>query len=459
MRRRFRAAARRTFHSLRVRNYRLYFVGQIVSLSGTWMQSVAQAWLVLKLTGSGVALGIVTALQFLPILLAGPWGGVVADRVDKRRLVAVTQNVAGLLALALGVLTVTGVVSLWQVYLIAFLLGCVNLVDMPARQSFVMEMVGREDLPNAVSLNSVVVNAARIVGPAVAGLLIATVGIGICFLLNAASYIAVIMAFVAMRPAELFRGIPVPRKKGQLREGLRYVWSHEELRVPLLLMAVVGTLAYNFSVVFPLLVRETFHSGAGTYGVLYSVMGAGAVVGGLLVASRSSATRPLLAVATFAFGATLLVAAVMPQLWAEVVVMLPVGAASTAFIATSNALLQLGSSAEMRGRVMALFSVVFLGSTPIGGPLIGWIAEAGGPRAALGVGAIATLAVGAAALVGVRRLRRSRRAEEVARSQAVAAAAALAAEEPAPLLTGPAARSSGRSGSRSGGRSRPAARR
>src|SRR5439155_3510408 len=212
---RLRTATDRTFRSLRIRNYRLYFIGQTISMSGTWMQSVAQAWLVLKLAGGGVALGVVTALQFLPMLLAGPWGGVIADRVDKRKLVTVTQSASGVLALALGILTITGLVQLWMVYLLAFLLGVVSLADMPARQAFVMEMVGPEDVANAVSLNSVLTNAARIVGPAAAGLLIATIGIGPCFLANAASSIAVVVAFVAMDPRELRRGRPVERKRGQ----------------------------------------------------------------------------------------------------------------------------------------------------------------------------------------------------------------------------------------------------
>lgn len=401
--RRIRGAAGRTFRSLRVRNYRFYFVGQIISMSGTWMQSVGQAWLVLKLGGGGLALGLVTALQFTPILVAGPWGGVIADRVDKRRLIAFTQGTAGVLALVLGVLTVTGAVQLWMVYVMAVLLGAVNLVDMPSRQSFVMEMVGREDVANAVSLNSVVVNAARIVGPALAGVLIATVGIGICFLLNSASYIAVVVAFVKMRPEELQRGEPVPRKRGQLREGFRYVWSKSELRTPLLLMAVVGTLAYNFSVVFPLLVRDSFGGGAGAYGALYSVMGAGAVTGGLYIAMRARATRALLAVSMLALGATLLAAAFAPSFVLEMVAMLPIGAASTAFIATSNSLLQLESSGQMRGRVMALFSMVFLGSTPIGGPFIGWVSERFGPREALGLGAVATILASMAAIWSVRR--------------------------------------------------------
>jgi MFS family permease len=403
---RFRAGATRTFSSLRIRNYRLYFLGQIVSLSGTWMQSVGQVWLVLKLTGSGVDLGVVVALQFLPVLLGGSWGGVIADRVDKRKLLIVTQTVSGLLALALGVLTVTNVVALWMVYGLALGLGCVTLVDMPARQSFVMEMVGRKDLANAVSLNSVVVNAARVVGPALAGLLIATVGIGICFLVNAVSYVAVVVALVRMRAAELDRGAPIPRKKGQLREGFRYVWSKPDLRVPLLLMAVVGTIAYNFSVTFPLIVHRVFHGGAGVYGVLFAVMGTGAVAGGLVVAAKARATRELLAAATVGFGLAMFAAAYMPSLPLEIAVMLPVGAMSTTFIATSNSLLQLSASREMRGRVMALFAITFLGSTPIGGPFIGWFAQEFGPRSALALGAGSTLAAG---LLAANTLRRARR--------------------------------------------------
>ena len=402
---RVRTALNRAFRSLRVRNYRLYFIGQTISMSGTWMQSVAQAWLVLKLSGGGVALGIVTALQFLPMLLAGPWGGVIADRVDKRRLVTITQSLSGLLALALGILTVTGVVQLWMVYLLAFLLGLVSLADMPARQAFVIEMVGADDVANAVSLNSVLTNAARIVGPATAGILIATIGIGPCFLANAASYVAVVAAFVAMDPGELRRAKPVQRKSGQLREGLRYVWSRPDLRAPILLMAVVGTLAYNFAVVLPLMVKVVFHGGAGELGVLYSVMGAGAVAGGLVIAARSRATHTMLAWSALALGVALVATALAPGLGTELGVMVLVGVASTAFIATANTLLQLGSSEEMRGRVMALFMMVFLGTTPIGGPLVGWLAERFGPREALLVGAVATVVAGTAALIRLRHVR------------------------------------------------------
>jgi MFS family permease len=400
------SAVDRTFRSLRSRNYRLYFFGQIISLTGTWMQSVGQAWLVLELTGSGVALGIVTALQFLPILLAGAWGGVVADRVDKRKVIIATQTAAAVLALALGLLTVTGAVRLWMVYALAFGLGLVNLVDMPTRQSFVFEMVGKEDVTNAVSLNSVVVNASRVVGPAVAGLLIATVGIGICFLVNGASYVAVIAGLHLMDPARLQDQPRAPRARGQLREGLRYVWRTSELRTPILLMAAVGTIAYNFSVLFPLLVRSTFGRGAGAYGTLFSLMGVGAVLGGLVVAARSRATASLLVGSTIALGALLWLSALAPSFWLEMIAVVPVGAASTAFIATSNAMLQLHSAPQMRGRVMALFTVVFLGTTPIGAPIVGWIAQGFGPRAGLASGATTTLLAGFVALVVLARRRK-----------------------------------------------------
>ena len=401
-----RALAGRTFRSLRVRNYRLYFLGQVVSLTGTWMQSVAQSWLVLRLTGSGVALGITTALQFGPMLVGGPWGGVLADRSNKRKVLIATQSAAALIALTLGLLVVTGAVRLWMVYLLAFLLGSVTLVDMPTRQSFVMEMVGRDEVANAVSLNSVQVNAARILGPAAAGLLIAALGTGVCFLINAGSYAAVIAGLLLMDPDRLHRGARVARGRGQLRAGLKYVWTTPGLRTPLLMMLVVGTLAYNFSVVMPLLARFTFGRGAGTFGVLYALMGSGAVLGGLTVATRGRTSQRLLSIAALAFGLALWLAAVAPNLIWEMALMVPTGAASAAFIASSNSLLQLASTPEMRGRVMALFAVVFVGSTPIGGPLVGWIAERFGARVSLMVAASATIAVGVAGWTALRRAAR-----------------------------------------------------
>jgi len=393
-----RKAANQTFRSLRTRNYRLYFTGQAVSWVGTWMQSVAQVWLILTLTHSGVAIGITLALQFGPILVLGPWGGVMADRLDKRKLLMATQTAAGSLALVLGVLTVTDVVEPWMVYALAGLFGIVTALDNPARQSFIIEMVGRQDVPNAVSLNSVLMNAARVIGPGLAGLLIATVGTGPCFLINAASFVAVIVALWRMRPAELIRSEPTPRAKGQLREGLAYVAQTPALRRPLLLMAVVGTFGFNFATLLPLLATESLHQGAGGYGVLFSAMGIGAVAGGLVIAWRGTTGDRIVAAGAAAFGAGVLLLSAMPAYGWALLAMVPLGVANTVFISTSNALLQEHATPAMRGRVMALFGMVFLGTTPIGAPLAGWAAEAFGPRLALALsGAIVVLAAGVTA--------------------------------------------------------------
>ena len=395
---------RDTFHSLRFRNYRLYFFGQVVSISGTWMQGLAQSWLVLQLTGSGALLGLTTGLQFLPMLLAGPFAGVLADRVDKRKLLIVTQSIAGALAIGLGVLTASGAIQLWMVLVFAFLFGCVVAVDNPARQSFLLEMVGPEDLPNAVTLNSVVVNAARAVGPAIGGLLIAGVGIASCFFFNGVSYLAVIGALIAMRPADLHLAKRAGRGPKQLREGLAYVWGNAELRIPLLVMAAIGTLTYNFHITLPLLAKFTFGGGPLAYGILSGVMGVGAVAGGLASARRVDASVASLLTSAWVFGALMLLVAVAPTLPLAMAALLLVGAASIRFMATANAALQLGSRPEMRGRVMALWGVAFLGSTPIGSPIVGWIGESFGARTALVVGAVAAIV---ASLVGRRALNRS----------------------------------------------------
>ncbi len=384
-------ATRRTFRSLRVRNYRLYFVAQLISNSGTWMDRVAQAWLVLHLTGSGFDLGIVTGLQFLPILLVGPWGGLMADRMDKRRLLYATQAGGGLIALALGILVETHAIQLWQVFLLAFCLGVMNLFDNPARQTFVFEMVGKEDLPNAVSLNSVVMNASRVVGPAIGGVVITLVGLGVCFLANAASFGAVLVGLALMRSSELHKIDPVVRAKGQLRDGFRYVWRTPSLRNTLIAMAVIGIFAYNFQVTLALLATVTFHGGAGSYAVLTSCMGIGAIMGGLTVAHRGRPTPRLLQGVALTFGALLAMVALSPSLAVAAVVIVFMGAASIAFIATANAELQLEAEPAMRGRVMALYAMAFLGSTPIGSPLIGAISEWTNPRVSIAVGAAATL--------------------------------------------------------------------
>jgi len=386
-----RAAAHQTFSSLRIRNYRLYFTAQLISVSGTWMQTVAQSWLVLRLTGSGVDLGIVVGLQFLPMLLFGPVGGLVADRINKRRLLYLTQAGGGVLALVLGILVVTHEVQLWQVYVLAAMLGMVNVFDNPARQTFIMEMVGREDLPNAVSLNTVVMNASRVVGPAIGGVIITLVGLGVCFFVNAASYIAVIVGLSMMRSAELHPTGTVRRAKGQIRDGFRYVWRTPSLRNTLLAVAVIGIFAYNFTVTLALLAKDTFHGGAGTYSVLTACMGAGAVVGGLLAAHRARPTPRLLEVLALVFGGLLGAVALAPTLATAAVLIVFMGAASIGFIATANASLQLGADPAMRGRVMALYAMAFLGTTPIGAPLVGAIAQWTSPRISLLVGAVATI--------------------------------------------------------------------
>jgi len=386
-----RGAIHQTFSSLRIRNFRLYFTAQLISVSGTWMQSVAQAWLVLHLTDSGVDLGIVVGLQFLPMLILGPFGGLVADRVNKRSLLFITQTAGGVLALVLGILVVSHTVVLWQVYLLAGLLGVVNLFDNPARQTFMMELVGRDDLPNAVSLNTVVMNASRVVGPAIGGVIITLFGLGVCFFVNAASYVAVIVGLAMMRVADLHRTEPVERAKGQVRDGFRYVWRTPALRNVLLAVALIGVFAYNFTVTLALLAKGTFHGGAGTYAVLTSCMGAGAIVGGLFAAHRSRPTPRLLQVLALTFGGLLAAVALAPTLVAADVLIVAMGAASVGFIATANATLQLTSDPAMRGRVMALYAMAFLGTTPIGAPLVGAIAQATSPRVALMVGAVATV--------------------------------------------------------------------
>jgi predicted MFS family arabinose efflux permease len=358
------------------------------------MQTVAETWLVLRLTGSGVALGISAALQFAPVLLAGAWGGLLADRIDKRRLLTITQTLMMLPAVALWGLTAFGHVQLWQVFALILVRGSVNAVDNPARQSFVMEMVGRDRVVNAVSVNSVLVQTARIVGPALAALVIATVGVATCFLVNAMSFAAMLTALRRMDPAQLEPAPVSPRGRGQLREALRVVAATPALRTPLLLMAVVGTLSFNFTVVLPLLARFTLHGDASTYALLTSVMGAGAIIGALRNGARATVSPTVVAGAALSFGAGLAAAAIAPSLITVLVALVVVGASSVTFAASLNASLQLAVAPELRGRVMALYAIVFLGSTPIGGPLVGWVSQAQGPRAGLAVGALAALGAG-----------------------------------------------------------------
>jgi MFS family permease len=406
---RLKAAALGSFGALGVRNYRFFLLGQIVSVTGTWMQSVAQAWLVLKLTNSGAYLGIVIALQMLPVLLFGAWGGLIADRFDKRKVLVCTGITAAALAVLLGVLTATGVVTVWMVAAVAFGLGLVNVVDVPTRQAFVTEMVGREHMVNAVSLNGVIMNAGRLIGPAAAGLIIATAGIAPCFFLNSASYLAVIAGLLAIRGRDLYRSAPVARARGQLVEGLRYAWRTPELRTPLLMMALVGTFAYEFSVTLPIFTKFTFHSGAEVFGLMTSCMAGGSVLGGLVVAARARPTPGRLVVAAALFGTVILLTAAARSLPLALVLLFFTGAASIFFAAMCNTTIQLTASPEMRGRVMAIYTVAFMGSTPIGGPIVGFIGQAFGGRASLAVGGLAALL---AAGIGWRLLSRASRRYE-----------------------------------------------
>jgi MFS family permease len=398
-------AGRTTFAALSVPNYRRYYFGQAVSLTGTWMQMTAQAWLVLTLTHSSTALGVVVALQTLPVLLLAPYGGVIADRVDKRRLMIALQSAMGVQALVLGVLTVTGVVRVWQIGLLAVILGFNNAFENPARQSFMLEMVGAEHLRNAVSLNSVLVSAARTIGPAVAGVLIASVGDGVSFLVNAASFVAVIGSLMTLDRAALRPSEPAPRTRGQLREGLRYVRRTPELMVPLLMMAAVGCLTYEFQVTLPVMASSGLRVGASGFGFMTAAMGVGAVLGGLLVAARGKTGLRPLVIAAWIFGIAVGLATLAPSLGLELAALSFVGAANIAFMATGNSTLQLNAAPSMRGRVMSLWFVAFQGSTPIGGPIVGALMGTLGARAGLGLGAATCLVVAIAGLLALQRVR------------------------------------------------------
>jgi MFS family permease len=399
------SAVRRSFDSLTVPNYRRYFAGQMVSLSGTWMQTVAAIWLILSLTGSGIAVGLTTALQFLPMLLLGAWGGLIADRMSKRRLLIVTQALMAIPAIGLFAVTATGVVVPWMVFVAVFAMGLVNAVDNPTRQSFVYEMVGADRVVNAVSLNSVIVQAARIVGPAIAGLLIAGFGVVPCFALNALTFVAMIFALWGMDPDGLHPGPVAARERGAIRAALRYVRATPELAVPLALMALVGTLGFNFQVVLPLLAKFSFGGGAMTYGVLVSAMAVGSIVGALVNGAQGRTGPGLIAAGALAFGILALLCGAAPTLALEIPVLAGLGAAAVTFAATINSTLQLAVSHEMRGRVMALYSVVFLGSTPIGGPLVGWLSQTYDPRVALLLAGITGLSAAWAARICFARLR------------------------------------------------------
>jgi MFS family permease len=386
--------------ALAVPDFRRYLAGQVVSLSGNWMQVVAQGLLVLDVTGSGTVLGTVTAVQFLPLLVLGPFGGLIADRYPKRRLLLATNSLAGLSAGGLSLLVATDRVELWTLYLFAGVLGLINVVDQPARHTIVHDLVGGELLSNAVSLNTVVNNVARAIGPAIAALLVAWAGLAACFLYDAVSFLPALVALATLRLDGQVPSPPARRSAGQLREGVRYAVSVGELLGPLLIVTVVGTVTWEFQVTLPLLAERTFGDAESLYGIMTAAMGAGAIAGGLWAASRSSATIRELRIATCALGATVLAVAVAPRWWWAVVTLVPMGAAGIGVVSLSNSILQAAAPPEMRGRIIALWVMAFAGSTPVGGPIVGWIADHAGARWALvvgGLGAVVTAPVSAMA--------------------------------------------------------------
>jgi MFS family permease len=388
------------FSSLGVRNFRLFATGQVISNTGTWMQRVAQDWLILELThGSGTAVGIATGLQFLPLLLFSLWGGMIADRYPKRNILMVTQGTMGALAVILGTLVVTGVVQPWHVYLLAFGLGLATVVDNPTRQSFAVEMVGKKDLTNAIALNSAVFNLARIGGPAVAGLVISLIGTPAAFYVNAASYLAVIISLKMMRPSELVPAERMARARGQLREGLAYVKSRPDLLMTLVLIFFISTFGMNFQVTTALMSRVVFHTGAGRFGIASAVFAFGALIGALVAARRTKQGMRLLVMTALAFSLLEVGTAFMPNYWLFLVLLVPTGLTVISLSTAANSSVQLSTPPEMRGRVMGIYMLVFLGGTPIGSPLTGWVAQEFGTRIAMAAGGI--ISVLAAVVVGL----------------------------------------------------------
>jgi MFS family permease len=384
-----------TFRSLHTRNFRLFFAGQLVSQVGNWLTMVAQTLLVLKLTGSGLALGVLTAAQFGPLLFLGPWGGLVADRSDKRRLLFIVQAVSMLQSFALAALAFTGDPPLGAVFAVSLVGGLTVAFDNPARRSFVVEMVPTEDMNNAVSLNSALMTSSRIVGPALAGLLVTTVGFGWAFLVDGLSYIAVLVALALMRSSELNPAPVAPRAKGQVRAGFRYIRSVRDLWVPMVMMAIIGVFAFNFSVVFPVFVTDDLGGSDAAFTVLFSILSVGSLVGALVVARRRTIDVRTVAMSAFGFGAPMLLLAAVPNLVTATLVGVAIGFGSIAFLTSSTTIVQVRSDPQMRGRVLALQGMVFLGSTPIGGPMLGWICEELGARWGIVVGALACFGAGA----------------------------------------------------------------
>ncbi len=412
----------KTFSSLSIRNYRFYFIGQAISLSGTWMQTIAQGWLVLTLTKSGTQVGMLVALEFLPLLLLGPWGGVIADRYSKRKILKITSAISGIVTAIVGMLILTDHIAVWMLYITATIYGFLRLFDNPARQSFVHVLVGPDHVKNAVSLNATVNNLARAVGPAIGGTLIAGIGIGFCYLFNALSFVAAYIAITKIDASTLHLSPKRPVEPGAIRAGFRYIMDTPGIRNILIMMALIGTFVYEFQVSLPILAKQTFLGTASSYSALMSAMGIGAVVGGLMAAGRHKVSKREFVIFLFCLGLSLTATALMPTLELAVIGMLFVGFFGINATSLGNTMIQLEARPDMRGRVMSFWSMAMMGSTPIGGPIVGAIGEHIGGRYALGIGALAAFIAVAFGLVTHFRQRRAEERmtdeEEMARDEA-----------------------------------------
>jgi MFS family permease len=413
-----RAAAHRSLRALSNRNFRAFFIGQVVSTVGTWMQMLAQAWLVLQLTDSGGALGITIALQTLSVLLIGAWGGVIADRVNNRRLLMITAVAAAFQATGLGIMEATGHITVHWVYLFATFVGVVAAFDRPAMQALINELVGPDDLPSAVGIASTINSSGRLIGPAIAGVLISTVGVASCFFVNAVSFSAVLIALFLVRPSEMFaRHVSTARVR--LRDGFQYVWHEPTLRLAMLVMTVVGTFAFNFSIMVPSMVKFEFHAGATALGVVQAIGGIGSVLGGLVVGAVHRTTTRVLGLAAIAFGVTIAATAVAPVIAGFALLWFPLGVASATFTTVDQTLLQRTSEPQYQGRVMSLFTIAWMGTTPVGGLIAGALVDAFSARAALGLAAVMTTLAGVVALAAGRVRMRREQPEVVVPPEAV----------------------------------------
>ena len=404
---------RSTFRALRNRNFRLFFTGQLISQAGTWLTTIALTLLVLDITHSGVAIGLLVACQFGPVLLFGAWGGLIADRSDKRKLLLITQTLEMLQSFALAALAFSPNPPLAAFYVVSVAGGFMLAFDNPARRSFVAEMVPESDVQNAVTLNSALMTSSRVIGPALAGILVVTVGFGWCFTVDAVSYLAVIASLLMMRTADLRQPPAVEKAKGQLRAAVRYIRSVPDLWIPLVMVTVIGTLTFNFAVVLPLFVEHTLNGSNASFTLLYSVLSIGSVCGALVAAQIKVMDLRHIVYAAFAFGAAMFVLAIVPSLPAAFVVAVFVGLTSVAFLTSSTAIVQVRADPAMRGRVLALQGMVLIGSTPIGGPLLGYICDAFGARVGIAIGAVAAVGAGVWGLAAHRRVTREATAESL----------------------------------------------